>query len=343
MNKAGQKSEVNHCHIQTELSGSVVKVVDGRQAILPCSLGPEQNIQQMVFDWKKDGGKEVFFYDAGIHYNNGRSGQDEQFKGRVSHFEEQLRHGNASIMIRNTKVADSGNYTCVFPLLKPERKTFNIELIVDFEVRDRSAEITGAAPAPYIRILNATDAGVLLQCEVRGASPKPKVEWQDSDGNVLPAEEPQVSESGGRYNVTLRTTVTKTTSNHFHCVAKQEDFGHRIEGDIYLPEKLFEDRSLYVAIGFIGGWFFGILTLAVALALCVYTKHNSKRLLKGFFQRRNGSSEGIFAPVQSASCSGSSPAEEPLRSVQSAPCPDSSLSEEPLESGSACWLYICNQ
>ncbi|XP_040890865.1 V-set domain containing T-cell activation inhibitor 1-like isoform X5 [Toxotes jaculatrix] len=278
--------------------GSVVKVVDGRQAILPCSLGPEQNIQQMVFDWKKDGGKEVFFYDAGIHYNNGRSGQDEQFKGRVSHFEEQLRHGNASIMIRNTKVADSGNYTCVFPLLKPERKTFNIELIVDFEVRDRSAEITGAAPAPYIRILNATDAGVLLQCEVRGASPKPKVEWQDSDGNVLPAEEPQVSESGGRYNVTLRTTVTKTTSNHFHCVAKQEDFGHRIEGDIYLPEKLFEDRSKkklledrshHVATGFISGWFSGILTLAAALALCVYT-YDSKLNCVASKYHKNGHS-----------------------------------------------------
>ncbi|XP_040890866.1 butyrophilin subfamily 2 member A1-like isoform X6 [Toxotes jaculatrix] len=257
--------------------GSVVKVVDGRQAILPCSLGPEQNIQQMVFDWKKDGGKEVFFYDAGIHYNNGRSGQDEQFKGRVSHFEEQLRHGNASIMIRNTKVADSGNYTCVFPLLKPERKTFNIELIV------------GAAPAPYIRILNATDTGVLLQCKVRDASPKPKVEWQDSDGNVLPAEEPQVSDRGGRYYITLRTTVTKTTSNYFHCVAKQEDFGHRIEDDIYVPEKLLEDRSHHVATGFISGWFSGILTLAAALALCVYT-YDSKLNCVASKYHKNGHS-----------------------------------------------------
>ncbi len=55
-----------------------VRVVaeEGSDVILPCSLDTMENIVTGLFDWKKDGQKEVFLYDAGLHYNNGRPGQD---------------------------------------------------------------------------------------------------------------------------------------------------------------------------------------------------------------------------------------------------------------------------
>ncbi len=87
----------------------VVVVVEGNDAILPCSLSTKENIEFELFDWKKDGQKSVFYYDSGFHSNNGHPGQDEQFKGRVSHFQDELKHGNASIIIRNMEVADSGD------------------------------------------------------------------------------------------------------------------------------------------------------------------------------------------------------------------------------------------
>ena len=58
---------------------------------------------------------EVFLYSKRDHYNNGRGGQDKQFEGRVFHFPDQLKSGNASIVIKKTKVEDSGIYTCHFP------------------------------------------------------------------------------------------------------------------------------------------------------------------------------------------------------------------------------------
>ena len=109
--------------------GVHVAVEEGGDAILPCSLSTKENIEKMVFDWKKDGQKEVFFYDKGNHYNKGRAGQDEQFKGRVSHFKDELKSGNASIIIKHTTVADSGDYTCEFPQLQP-RQIFHIKLHV---------------------------------------------------------------------------------------------------------------------------------------------------------------------------------------------------------------------
>uniref|UniRef100_A0A3Q3LSG8 Ig-like domain-containing protein n=1 Tax=Mastacembelus armatus TaxID=205130 RepID=A0A3Q3LSG8_9TELE len=199
----------------------VIKMVvkEGDDAILPCSLSTRENIVQELFDWKRDGQKEVFMYDDGDQYNNGRTGQDEQFRGRVSHFPDQLQFGDASIVIRNTKVTDSGNYTCDFPRLQPIRRGL-IELVV------------GASPKPSIITLNQTKDWALLQCEVQGASPKPQLQWQDSGGNMVPAKDPQVTDRGGSYDIILQTTVTKT--DHYRCVATQEEINHQVHAETFV-------------------------------------------------------------------------------------------------------------
>lgn len=111
------------------ISGSRVIVKEDDDAILSCSLN-NMNIKPMLFDWRKDTERlQVFMYNNGILHNKGPPNQDKQFSGRVSHFPEELEHGNASIIIRKTKVIDSGSYTCEFPHLQPE-KIFHIELIV---------------------------------------------------------------------------------------------------------------------------------------------------------------------------------------------------------------------
>ncbi|XP_038552533.1 V-set domain-containing T-cell activation inhibitor 1-like isoform X3 [Micropterus salmoides] len=260
---------------QSNGSGVVrVVVEEGSDAILPCSLSTKENAEEKLFDWKKDGPKEIFFYDGGLHYNNGRPGQDHQFKGRVSHFQDELKYGNASIIIRNTKVTDSGNYSCDFPRFQP-RQIFNIQLLV------------GASPEPSVKILNQTQDWSLLQCEVLGASPKPTVEWQDSAGNKLPAEEPQVSERGGSFYIILQTTVKKT--DNYRCVATQEEIKHQIytETYVYICEKLFEDTC---SRGDVTGWFGGIVLGAVILAAVqaslVATKRITVRCNKGATEER---------------------------------------------------------
>ncbi|XP_060897591.1 CD276 antigen-like isoform X3 [Labrus mixtus] len=199
-------------------NGRVV-VKEDSDAVLPCSLSTKENIETKLFDWKKDDHKEVFMYDGGDYYGHGLSGQDKQFEGRVSHFNDELKNGNASIKIRKTKVADSGNYTCFFPRLQPSQM-FHIELVV------------GAASKPSVTILDESKDWSLLQCEVYGASPRPKVEWRDSSGNILHAKEPQVTERGGSYDIILQTTVTKT--DHYSCVVTQDQINHHTEAETYV-------------------------------------------------------------------------------------------------------------
>ncbi|XP_078027895.1 V-set and immunoglobulin domain-containing protein 1-like isoform X2 [Epinephelus lanceolatus] len=256
-------------------SGDVTVVVkEGSDAVLPCSLSTKEDLHSKLFDWKKaaqkDGKtKEVFFYDAGITYNSGRSGQSEEFKDQVFHFQDELRHGNASIIIRNTKVTYSGNYTCDFPRLQP-RQTFHIELVVETIMKDRSGENPAATPKPYTRTLNATEDWALLLCEVRGASPKPHLQWQDSAGNKLPAEELQVSEREGHHYITLNTRVTK--SDRYRCVVTQEEISHQIyeETFVFIRETVCEDSSSKVAVGWLfGAGVLGAFIVVAALALLV--------------------------------------------------------------------------
>uniref|UniRef100_A0A3Q4MF98 Uncharacterized LOC102778857 n=1 Tax=Neolamprologus brichardi TaxID=32507 RepID=A0A3Q4MF98_NEOBR len=185
-----------------------VIVRDGDDAILPCSLGTNENLKNVRFEWTKEGTEEeVFIYDSVVGYS-------PALGGRVSLFRGDLQHGNASIKINNVQLEDGGIYTCIFP---SRGKTFWIELVV------------GAAE-PEITIFVQRNGGALLQCDVKNANPKPTVEWQDSNNLNITSEQPQVFEQGGRFNITLKATVKR--SDRYRCVATQLQIKHQAQKEI---------------------------------------------------------------------------------------------------------------
>ncbi|XP_063767113.1 butyrophilin subfamily 1 member A1-like [Eleginops maclovinus] len=262
----------------------VVVPEGGGDAVLPVSIG--RNAERLFFDWRKVGPggevlQEVFLYDAGLHYNNGFRGQSEQFKGRVSHFPGELKHGNASIIIRKTKASDAGRYSCYFPHLQP-RQTFYVELDVELKLKDRSGELSAATPKPSVTTLTATADWAYLQCEVPGASVNTKVEWQSSTGSILHAEEKRVPEEEHVF-ITLCVKVTRT--DRYQCVVSQEDIKHRVSAQIfvYISEKESEDPSstgTMVGVG-IGSFVLGVLTLAAVLCVLERAKRIKRRHSKG--------------------------------------------------------------
>ncbi|XP_050923051.1 CD276 antigen-like [Lates calcarifer] len=186
----------------------IIRVSAGSDVTLPCSV--KEDVEQKRFEWMKDGLKEVFLFDRAPQPR-----QDPEFARRVSYFQEELRNGNASITIRDTKMADSGNYTCDFP----GRQTSHIQLVV------------GAAVNPSVITLRVTQDWAALQCVVRGASPQTEVEWQDGSGHNLTAQL-QVFDRDGRYDIILQTTVTKT--DIYRCVATQKEISHQTHAWTYV-------------------------------------------------------------------------------------------------------------
>ncbi|XP_047204804.1 polymeric immunoglobulin receptor-like [Girardinichthys multiradiatus] len=187
--------------------------------ILPCSFNT--SFTDKSFDWKKDG-KDVFFFENGKFKH---LSQDEQFKGRVSHFLDELKCGNASITIKQVNLSDSGTYTCLYIDGKEEGPR-QINLTVEYILKDRSGgKINGAFAKPSAFRLHINGEGALLRCEVLGASPEPTVVWYDSDGNNVSDREPEVSEEGDLYHIILETKVTKT--DNYTCVATQNELYHQ--------------------------------------------------------------------------------------------------------------------
>lgn len=96
-------------------------VREGDYATLPCSLGTNENIEDVRFEWTKEGTeKAVYIHDTGVD-------RSPALPGRVSHFPDDLQHGNASIRINKVQLGDGGIYTCDFPT---RRKTLRIKLVV---------------------------------------------------------------------------------------------------------------------------------------------------------------------------------------------------------------------
>ncbi|KAM9361378.1 uncharacterized protein ABDE67_022437 [Symphorus nematophorus] len=144
------------------------------------------------------------------------------------------RGGSYDIVLQTT-VTKTDRFSCVVTQEEINHQT-KAETFVFISVcilRDRSKEnIPGAAGKPSVRTLDQTEDSALLQCEVLGVSPEPKVEWQDRAGNKLPAEEPQVTERGGSYDIVLQTTVTKT--DHYSCVVTQEEICHQAKAETHV-------------------------------------------------------------------------------------------------------------
>ncbi|XP_047427962.1 butyrophilin-like protein 1 isoform X6 [Mugil cephalus] len=266
-------------HDNNDVQGSeVIRVSEGGDVILPCSLSTKESVVQKFIVWRKDGQKKnVFIYDAGLHHGNGLSGQDDQFRGRVSHFPEQMRFGNASIRIINTTTTDTGDYTCDFPQ-RNGGLTFNMTLVV--------------VPKPIVTMSKVTDSGVQLKCEVQGAFPKPELRWQNCDGNILDAEEAEISERDGRYHITLQTTVTSTTTTCFQCVVQQKDLNHETGSTITVPEKLFVDPCGKVTIeGLMTGIVVGAGLLVLVLVLLVFFQFITVRRVRAGTQKTDGDNE----------------------------------------------------
>ncbi|XP_058487982.1 butyrophilin subfamily 3 member A2-like isoform X2 [Solea solea] len=262
-------------------------VKEGEDVVLHCSSVDNQSLKNSLISWKNINGKELFLYELGHHTEDGWCCQDEQYGGRVSLFYDELKNGNASMILRDMRIEDTGIYTCDLPGLSSGRKIFTMELIVERVLRNRIGLEKGAVQAPVLEISDVSEAGMELQCVVRGSSSKPSVEWQTCEGTSLNSEEPLVSETRGRYDTTLLVTVTETKTNCFRCVVKQEDIYHRIDDNITVSEKLFEKMSSHDtqsshSTGVLVGMFFaGVVTLVllqlVLVLSLIFTRRRTQR------------------------------------------------------------------
>ncbi|KAK2899578.1 selection and upkeep of intraepithelial T-cells protein 1-like [Channa argus] len=129
--------------------------------ILPCSVDPLVNVEDMMVDWWRpdlppDPRDSLSQYKYVHCYPDNRNVEDmkmSSFAGRTALFKDELKHGNVSLKIMNVKLSDQGRYRCALPQLGV---TTVIKLIV--EPKPVKTRTTEAPPLIIITTSNSKKA-----------------------------------------------------------------------------------------------------------------------------------------------------------------------------------------
>ncbi|KAM3607055.1 uncharacterized protein V6R79_001266 [Siganus canaliculatus] len=173
----------------------------GEDKLLSCYL-QQSNIHQIAVTWVKEGLNGLVY-----HYEQGApdlADQNSQFKGRTQLFPDAVVAGNASLLLRNVRRNDGGEYTCSIS---------SADGGGDITIHLRTA----AFSAPTFALSNR-----ILTAEANRWLPKPNVTWSDLDGNVLQGNTNFTASSGGIFSV-VSTLQPVNASGTYIC---------RIENDL---------------------------------------------------------------------------------------------------------------
>uniref|UniRef100_A0A673VZS2 Ig-like domain-containing protein n=1 Tax=Salmo trutta TaxID=8032 RepID=A0A673VZS2_SALTR len=128
-----------------------VVAVAGDDIILPCSLKPNVNAENMIMKWTRLNPKA-----ANVHlYHDGRDSNADQhpsYRGRTSMFHEELKNGNVSLKLTRVTLSDAGSYRCFIPTLTSQVKETTVQLFVGL-ILSPSA-VPSPIPSPAVPVLS---------------------------------------------------------------------------------------------------------------------------------------------------------------------------------------------
>ncbi|XP_065276157.1 uncharacterized protein LOC135892356 [Emys orbicularis] len=127
----------------------------GEDVILNCSFQSELNHQPLNITWKKEEeeGPHLLVHSYCSELDPLET-QDEAYRGRTQLYPERFREGNASLRLKNIRLADNGIYTCH---VKPQLGRFSVRMRVAVE---KDAELL-QSPSTWCSLW-WIDLGVLL-------------------------------------------------------------------------------------------------------------------------------------------------------------------------------------
>ncbi|KAM9347380.1 V-set domain-containing T-cell activation inhibitor 1 [Symphorus nematophorus] len=169
----------------------------GQDQLLNCYIQNEQaRISQVSVTWEKTGLKGLVY-----QYKNGAPNlgdQNSQFKGRAQLSPEAAVTGNASLLLRDVRSSDAGEYTCsISSSVGGGRVNINLR--------------TAAFSAPTFKF----SSGVLA-AEASRWFPKPNVTWLDHVGNILQGSTSFKQNSAGIFSI-LTTLQPVNISDTYTC------------------------------------------------------------------------------------------------------------------------------
>uniref|UniRef100_A0A8C6D7J3 Butyrophilin subfamily 1 member A1 n=1 Tax=Moschus moschiferus TaxID=68415 RepID=A0A8C6D7J3_MOSMO len=209
--------------------GPIVAVL-GREAVLPCSLFPAVNAEDMELRWFRSNFSEAVFI-----YQNRQEQKEEQmapYAGRTSLVGDLLNQGYAAVRIQRVQASDNGLYTSFF-----RKGGFYKEAGLELKV-------AGVGSAPQVRITGPEEDGVRVVCTASGWFPKPQVQWRDLSGEkFLAFSEAHTQDAGGLFSVEAALVVRDSSVGDVTCSILNPILGQEKAMAIFIPEPFFPQTS----------------------------------------------------------------------------------------------------
>ncbi|KAK1803637.1 hypothetical protein P4O66_020752 [Electrophorus voltai] len=184
--------------------------------------------------------------------------QDRSYRGRTALFKEKLQYGNTSLLLKNVKVSDGGQYTC---RVDSAHWSGQVSVLLKIEAVGRTPEIT---------VLGTDSGGVLLQCDSKGWWPVPELQWLDSEGAEVPAGLTESCEDGEGFYVRRSLTAHSSDTNTYTCRVKQgQNVMHeKIDITDHLPRS---DYTAAIVVAVV------VILLSALVGVVVYYRRRAKQ------------------------------------------------------------------
>uniref|UniRef100_A0A5F9CRS8 Butyrophilin subfamily 1 member A1 n=1 Tax=Oryctolagus cuniculus TaxID=9986 RepID=A0A5F9CRS8_RABIT len=244
----------------------------GGDAILPCSLVPAMNAEDMELRWFRTKFSEPVF----IYRNHQEQNRElmPQYAGRTSLLRELLTQGQAAVRIQNVQASDNGMYVCFF-----KTRSYYEEATLELQV-------AGLGSAPQVHIEGLEQDGVRVVCKASGWFPKPQVQWTDLSGKkFLEFSEAHAQDAAGLFSVEAALVVRDSSAGSVSCSVLNPILGQEKAMAVSIPEPFFPQASPWKA-AFAGS--LTVLGLLLFGAGCFTRRELSAKLQERQKQEKSG-------------------------------------------------------
>ncbi|KPP59213.1 hypothetical protein Z043_122886 [Scleropages formosus] len=208
---------------------------------------PKMSAASKEIRWFKESFTNLVFL-----WDSGKVTEGKAYEGRVTLFPQELERGNVSLLLRDVRISDEGQYSC------------HVSDASWYEEPSMNLLVMSRGTAPDVTVVESSGDSAVLGCSSQGWHPEPKMSWRDEGGQNLSSETEKPKQmAGGTYTVISHLTLKATSQFRVECVLtepaqgvqlstlvqfKEESLGSTQQATVYLSVAL----TLF-AVAFVSG------------------------------------------------------------------------------------------
>ncbi|KAL1776608.1 selection and upkeep of intraepithelial T-cells protein 8-like, partial [Sigmodon hispidus] len=199
----------------TTPDGHVVARVGG-QAELRCQVTPPRSVEHMEVRWFRSDNLKLVYQYRGGHEVNRKSAPE--YVNRTEFVTEDIGKGRVTLRIHNISISDDGLYQCLF-----NDSGFS-------DMASMNVSVTAFGLKTQIHVESPGYSQLIVRCLSEGWFPQPRMEWRDSQGEIVPYSSISHSQDGDRFfHMKMILLLRNQSQESITCCQKkdytlQEDF-----------------------------------------------------------------------------------------------------------------------